>query len=497
MFEIIRKRIAHFPTYTLAGLPSGGSAGRILRVTDDSEGLWMDNGANYFALNLNVINAAEKGLSPNNSAADNDTAWSAIMTAIHATGGRIEIPTSEDPYDFETTIAPASPVYIKAMGNSHLDNGAQEVRPVTLRWTGGASVAISFSGTGASGSVLEGIFLDNSGTGTVGIDIDAGAGAVQLRSVTIAPATPFSNSAVRIGNTGSVSFVSLRDVCTRAAAPYGLRIAHVSAHITLYDCHIMDSSTTNVLLGTTTTEVESFHALGCTFEQLTNLDAVFIQRVQHVSFDHCYFESGGAGYAIHIPTTCTVADAVQVDHSWFTGIATLPAHIINCDFSGATLNASHNTVVGGVTTSFIRNNNCRRIYGAGNKFADAITFVNSRTRVTEFASNANANGSQQANVDGTFSIGDGAPISAVLSATTTWDPGSLADGAVASTNVTCTGATILNCVAMASFSPIVGSGWIISASVTGDNTVTVTILNKTTITADLASGTLRVTVIKF
>jgi hypothetical protein len=77
----------------------------------------------------------------------------------------------------------------------------------------------------------------------------------------------------------------------------------------------------------------------------------------------------------------------------------------------------------------------------------------------------------------------------------TWDPASVADGAIASTTVTVTGA-VAGDVALASHPGITVAGAILHAQVTAADTVTVTLLNKTGGALDLASGTLRVRVMK-
>lgn len=99
--------------------------------------------------------------------------------------------------------------------------------------------------------------------------------------------------------------------------------------------------------------------------------------------------------------------------------------------------------------------------------------------------------------DAWLKIGGGAAIKKVLSATAVYDPASLADGAVATTTVAVTGATVADSVARASLSTITAVGWIVSAMVTAADTVAVTIMNKTGGVVDLASGTLRVAVTQF
>lgn len=82
-----------------------------------------------------------------------------------------------------------------------------------------------------------------------------------------------------------------------------------------------------------------------------------------------------------------------------------------------------------------------------------------------------------------------------LTVSATWDPASISDGATAATTVTLSGAT-LGDFAVASFSNAVPAGAILAASVTAADTVTVTLFNKTGSALDLASGTLKVGIIR-
>ena len=79
-------------------------------------------------------------------------------------------------------------------------------------------------------------------------------------------------------------------------------------------------------------------------------------------------------------------------------------------------------------------------------------------------------------------------------ATATWDPASLASGSSVSTTVTVSGAALGDFV-LASFSLSL-SGLTLSAYVSAANTVTVVIGNHTGTAVDIASGTLKVLVLK-
>ena len=80
------------------------------------------------------------------------------------------------------------------------------------------------------------------------------------------------------------------------------------------------------------------------------------------------------------------------------------------------------------------------------------------------------------------------------SVTATWDPASIANGATEDVDVTYAGATLGDYV-LASFSLDV-AGLELSAQVTATNTVTATLANSTGAAVNLASGTLKVLVLK-
>lgn len=116
--------------------------------------------------------------------------------------------------------------------------------------------------------------------------------------------------------------------------------------------------------------------------------------------------------------------------------------------------------------------------------------------VTNGLSGSDANSSLRLHADGTFVLGRGSsPLTNIYKGTATWDPASIADGAVTNTTVTVTGASIGDqCIV--GFSNAVPANAFMVGSVTAANTVTVTLFNKTGGNLDLASGTLKVTVIK-
>lgn len=84
-------------------------------------------------------------------------------------------------------------------------------------------------------------------------------------------------------------------------------------------------------------------------------------------------------------------------------------------------------------------------------------------------------------------------IKAILTATATWDPGNLLDGAGTTQAVTVTGAA-LGDIALASFSLDL-QDMLLTAYVNAANSVEVRLQNESTVGVNLASGTLRVVVL--
>ena len=94
-----------------------------------------------------------------------------------------------------------------------------------------------------------------------------------------------------------------------------------------------------------------------------------------------------------------------------------------------------------------------------------------------------------------MTIGGGTTIRKYVSAAATWDPPRVANGQVISTTVSTSGAQVGDPV-FVGHSQLTQAGAVISAQVSSYNTVTVTLLNETGSTLDVASGTVRVGVWK-
>jgi len=125
--------------------------------------------------------------------------------------------------------------------------------------------------------------------------------------------------------------------------------------------------------------------------------------------------------------------------------------------------------------------------------------ITSATRYGIYVDEAASNGIQSVDnivtSSGTANFSYAVGVLANLTGSATWDPASIADGAMTSTTVTVSGARTGSPVYVA-FSNAVPAGALLAGNVTANGEVTVTLFNKTGGALDLASGTLSVDVWK-
>lgn len=120
--------------------------------------------------------------------------------------------------------------------------------------------------------------------------------------------------------------------------------------------------------------------------------------------------------------------------------------------------------------------------GATNNLVDAAAMVDLEERLSDYA-------------DTRVLVNGVASALTLLTGTVVWDPDSVVDGAVTSTTLAVAGAAIGDPV-VASFTVAVPAGALLVGAVTAEDTVTVTLFNKTGSALNLGSGTLRADVRK-
>ena len=109
----INNPVLNLPSYTKAGLPAAGTAGRLARVSDDARGVWMDQSIQWFALNGQVYDVKEFGAKGDDTA-DDTTAIQAAITAAQVAGGIVWFPIGT--YKITTELVAKS--YVILMGSS-------------------------------------------------------------------------------------------------------------------------------------------------------------------------------------------------------------------------------------------------------------------------------------------------------------------------------------------------------------------------------------------
>jgi hypothetical protein len=148
-------------SFTKAGLPAAGSAGRLARVTDDVRGLWMDQGAQWFSLSGEVINVKEYGARGDGVADDTDAIQSAF-NAVPASDTVVLIPPGE--YKVSASLSITRGMILAGPGSGH-SSGATAV----LRTTSATNDVLRVATT--EGVVIRDISIGTSVTRTAGAGI--------------------------------------------------------------------------------------------------------------------------------------------------------------------------------------------------------------------------------------------------------------------------------------------------------------------------------------
>lgn len=310
----------------------------------------------------------------------------AAIDDLPPTGGEVYLPTGI--YEFSTGITITKPTLLRGAGTATNGPG---LGATVLRYTGNG-VAITVSGIAARGTVLQDFTLDNTGTGTVGIDIYSTLD-VRLRQVTVWAAIAFSIAGLRIGNSASsVSSISLHQVYSRANV-VGLLATNVIAHLVLVDTHLIQNSTHDLILGDVTNgyTVENFESFGSTFEGAPNTSSVLILRASKCHFAGGYFECDGSGYCLEIPSTAVMAHSITLDgcglygNAWSHG----STYATGINLASGSLGISNSYCLGFANPSYaVHNQASGSVTLLGNKYdATGMIGASDFTGVFEFGDN--------------------------------------------------------------------------------------------------------------
>ena len=151
--EVLAVAIAKSDTltgFTKATLPTPGTPGRIVRVTDNVRGLWMDQGVQWFGLNGEMANVKEFGATGNGTT--DDTA--AIQAAINAAGtGMVFFPQGN--YLISTTLnISGNYTGVSLLGVHSGLNGLGSM----ITWNGGTTTPM-IDGTGSNNIDLQNLLI--------------------------------------------------------------------------------------------------------------------------------------------------------------------------------------------------------------------------------------------------------------------------------------------------------------------------------------------------
>lgn len=308
-------------SFALSQLANPAAPGDLL--CGNSTPAWSDctPGLQHRSANGNGLNDGRSW----GSALGNADVGIAINAAIQSLpaapkGGWVYLAPSSSCYTFSTQIVLDRPVHLISSGSSFNSRGA------CIEWIGGASAAVVINGasSGSSGSIFEGIDLENGGTGTVGIDIYSGQYGVGLTHVTIEPGstTPFSVAGVRVGNdtSGPTIDTSLDDVRI-ASQVVGLDLLDANT-VTCHPCHIYNSTTANVEIGDATHEAFVTTFFGGNIENdstSTTIPSVIINNADAVNFFGVYTESDGGGNWMQVSNVSSNARGIRIYGGYFQG----------------------------------------------------------------------------------------------------------------------------------------------------------------------------------
>lgn len=170
--------------YTTALLPAAGASGRIVRRTDVTRGLMMDNGTSFFSLGLEMANIREFGATGDGST-DDSTAITAALATL-SSGGTLLCPAGT------YYRSSASPVMSITTSNINVVGAGIGV---TIFKQGGAGDGIDI--TGADGVGLYSLSVVGNDTGAKGIAISNGRD-VAIQRVNV---SGFLNNAVDASGT--------------------------------------------------------------------------------------------------------------------------------------------------------------------------------------------------------------------------------------------------------------------------------------------------------
>ena len=339
-------------------------------------------------------------------------------------------------FTFSTQVAPSFPMTIEGAG-AFYDNAGSHCA-TTLQWTGGASAPFLFTGTAATGFLLEGfcLYATSGAAPPVLVDVDAGATG-DLRNVVVDYNSPAGKvlptvAAFRWGATAPVNDVSCHDTFVRGVA-IGYDVLSVENIFNGDHCRAISNLNNELVLGGANV-VETFFCSRCSWAGAFPIGggaghtSILVNNVKGLVLTDNEFEfgNGNAAYALECPSTATTCIGMEIHGGQFFpqgGAATAVQAAIHTSLANATLTLTAPWVFpGGNTTNpfyLVKNDSAQRvtILGADNQPTGALD-VSLGTGVTDLGSYLNGSpGGVTTNFRLVSNVAIGTPPLSVVSTT--------------------------------------------------------------------------------
>ena len=291
------------------------------------------------------------------------TAIDAAFTACNATPGCwLIIPPGS--WTFSTSVTPTFPMVIQGAGASYQNAGTHCT--TTLTWTGGASAPLAITGTAASGTVIEGLCLNATGTAPpVFIDIDNGADNTYLDHIAIDyPTVGATVAGIRWGNSGfGVNDSHASNIFLRNTAPIEFDWIDIQGQFKGYNLRGVGDGTNGPVhpgvefqLGSATQEVSNFNCFVCDANaDVSGEIGVLIYYADTVNFFGPYFEQNGTtGFAVQIPSAANggvLANGINLYGPRFQSSLSNSTEPIDVELTTAKVNVNGGEMLGGAMWS--------------------------------------------------------------------------------------------------------------------------------------------------
>jgi hypothetical protein len=241
----------------------------------------------------------------------------AAYNALPSTGGWIILPPGI--YTMSSTLTLNKPTHIMGAGYTSPINFAPT--PTLVNYTGSGQ-AFLINSVNGNQSVIEGFNLVNTGTGTIGVDlesnVDADVSGTLIEEMYI---SGFSTAGVDIGGNTTLHLTIntvLRDVY---AANNGINyIIGLSADTTLDHVQGVNYSTLDVQIGDSTHQAFRVNITdNSDLEPNTTPNATVVQILngESIKIDGDYFEQDGTGFSIDVPATATKVVGLSISDCRF------------------------------------------------------------------------------------------------------------------------------------------------------------------------------------